>query len=214
MRDSSSRTTRVLSSPDGKLLASAYLGPPTVLSEIDGSGRYFLRMAFSPDSSCIFACSILPEFRERRARLLLGMDDLDYSDGPEDGRSFMTHVFELPSGQHILEGKSHERFNGMELSVNKKELVHKWSDNSSGVMTCKLQSIAAVSPLTRMSIRAQFWMLLRRVLVNPALSRCAMTGYIIKALRSCYYHGTMSTILWRFTRILLLLEMSLVVLQS
>lgn len=129
-----SHATRVLFSPDDKLLAVAYSwhpivlwdiqtqGPPKELSHTDADGRYFVRMAFSPDSR-LFACSILPESRERRTRLLRGIDD-----------SFMTYVFRLPCHQSISASRSDGPFNGMELSVNKNELIHQWSDHIRGVV--------------------------------------------------------------------------------
>lgn len=223
LRVPQSHATRVLFSSDDKLLATAYSGhpivlwhihtmeAPTVLSKLDGDlGRYFVRMAFSPDSGQ-FACCILPEFRERSTRHLLGMDDLDYSHNPEASRSFMTHIFKLPSGQCILEGKSYGPFNGMELLVNKIELIHKWADPTTGVVDLRNIICSSRVPIDK------------EVKQGPGLddsrkdsrqSFVVEVRYFITALQSCHYHGTMSTVLWRFARIWLLSGMSLVVLHS
>jgi WD40 repeat protein len=223
LRGPQSHATRVLFSSDVKLLATAYSGhpivlwhihtmrPPTVLSKLDGDlGRCFVRMAFSPDSRQ-FACWILPESRERSTRHLLGMDDLDYSHNPEAGRSFMTHIFKLPSGQRILEGKSYGPFNRMELLVYKNELIHKWRDHTTGVVDLRTRIYSSRIPIDK------------EVKQGPGLgdsrkdsrqSLVVQVRYFITPLQSCHYHGTMSTVLWRFVKIWLLSGMSLVVLHS
>jgi hypothetical protein len=52
----------------------------------------------------------------------------------DHGRIFSTRVFEIRDRQIIYSQGSLEPFDGMKLSVNAEEVVHRWPDDSIGVV--------------------------------------------------------------------------------
>lgn len=156
--------SNMLLSPDGKLLAvvgGAWQFSPNVVmiwdygaeeqhilqfQELDQTGKEYVRMAFSSDSS-MFAWAIK---RQRVMSVSRTHPQILYDyrpDGSEDGRTFSTRVFDIHSRQIIHSRGSDEPFDGMKLSVDKKKLVHRWPDNSKGVLDLRTGKYSGRVPI-------------------------------------------------------------------